>query len=309
MTYKRIFNEKIKEIIPPRIMKIDEIFAMELHNDTCIHLVKDGGLFYRAYEKSAYQFCQFFEKCKLLYRHFKNIGEDVVWLGFPTEKIPQIKQEATNLHFVFYEDEPGHYVIAKIPPIENFESWKRSVVAANQNKASVAQPSANVAEPLPSASSAPAAAPKPIPRGRLFSTYKEVFDYAKFIYLVTGKFHKDFKYEMGAELRRLSTDVLQKLQVSLMDLAPLDSTACFMLVLRSRILFRLAFELRQMSERQWMHGIQKILKIEKSLRPESASISPGGASRLESRNPLQSELGDPKDHWLQTVLEVTGEEE
>jgi hypothetical protein len=63
-------------------MRISDILIKENNNSGQIILYKEG-LFWRAYEQSAYLFSKHVRKYQLIRKHFKNVGKEIVFLGFP----------------------------------------------------------------------------------------------------------------------------------------------------------------------------------------------------------------------------------
>jgi hypothetical protein len=63
-------------------MRISDILIKENNNSGQIILHKEG-LFWRAYEQSAYLFSKHVRKYQVIRKHFKNVEKDIVLLGFP----------------------------------------------------------------------------------------------------------------------------------------------------------------------------------------------------------------------------------
>jgi mannosyltransferase OCH1-like enzyme len=63
-------------------MRISDILIKENNNSGQIILHKEG-LFWRAYEQSAYLFSKYVRKYQVVRKHFKNVEKDIVFLGFP----------------------------------------------------------------------------------------------------------------------------------------------------------------------------------------------------------------------------------
>ncbi len=58
-------------------MKISEIVKREKVNNNI--LLHKEGLFWRAYENSAHLFTQNIKKYNVLYKYYKNIGQNIVY--------------------------------------------------------------------------------------------------------------------------------------------------------------------------------------------------------------------------------------
>lgn len=63
-------------------MVIKEILEKEKNNSSYCYLYKEG-LFWRAYEKSAMIFVNNIRKYALIKKFYKNVGNEIVYLGFP----------------------------------------------------------------------------------------------------------------------------------------------------------------------------------------------------------------------------------
>ncbi len=70
-------------------MKIKDILHLEKSNFNTIILHKEG-MFYRAYEKSAYLFTLYIKAYKVVKKFYKNVNTEVVYLGFPTNCLENI---------------------------------------------------------------------------------------------------------------------------------------------------------------------------------------------------------------------------
>ena len=62
-------------------MKISEVIRLEKDNKLII--LHKEGVFWRAYEYSAFCFVTLINNYNVLHKYFKNIGQDVVYIGFP----------------------------------------------------------------------------------------------------------------------------------------------------------------------------------------------------------------------------------
>ena len=63
-------------------MRISDIINKENSNTGQIILHREG-LFWSAYEQSAYLFAKHVRKYQVVRKHFKNVEKDIVYLGFP----------------------------------------------------------------------------------------------------------------------------------------------------------------------------------------------------------------------------------
>ena len=72
-------------------MKIQDILELEQENTNSIILHKEG-LFWRAYEMSAYLFTHYIKKYKITKKFYKNVQQEVVYLGFPQNALQSLLQ-------------------------------------------------------------------------------------------------------------------------------------------------------------------------------------------------------------------------
>jgi len=106
-------------------MKIKEVIQLENGNTRCCYLIPDG-IFWRAYEKSAFWFVKNLKPYLITKKHFKGINADVAFLGFPD----------TVLHEILALVEANGYLVNKqekmvtiggIEIMEGFENWKNEI--------------------------------------------------------------------------------------------------------------------------------------------------------------------------------------
>ncbi len=97
----------------------------EAANTSHIYLYKEG-IFYEAYERSAYAFSIFIKRFKLKRAYSKTVGSDVISLGFPISGIENMlvgreytKDESDNICMTWNEDET---IVASA-----YEEWRMQV--------------------------------------------------------------------------------------------------------------------------------------------------------------------------------------
>ncbi|MEA3452096.1 MAG: hypothetical protein U9Q83_09375 [Bacteroidota bacterium] len=76
-------------------MKIQDILELEKNNTNNIILHKEG-IFWRAYEKSAYLFTLYIKEYQITKKFYKNVNTEVVYLGFPKIALEQILELAKD---------------------------------------------------------------------------------------------------------------------------------------------------------------------------------------------------------------------
>lgn len=110
-------------------MKIKDILQQEENNTENILLYKEG-MFWRAYEKSAYLFITFVKEFKITKRYFRNVNTEIVYLGFPANSLNSILKIVGNKTVAKQE---------KLITISNFEYdadkfelWKSNIKVQNK---------------------------------------------------------------------------------------------------------------------------------------------------------------------------------
>lgn len=68
---------------------ISEILALESQSDSQIHLYREG-IFWKAYQQSAYQILQQRNRFKVSKKHVKAVGQQIVSIGFPDSTLSQL---------------------------------------------------------------------------------------------------------------------------------------------------------------------------------------------------------------------------
>jgi len=105
-------------------MKIADILILENKYPNAIILHKEG-LFWRAYEKSAFLFTQNIKAFKLTKKYIKNVKTNIVYLGFPENSLVKILEYIGKKEIIKQEK---YFVISKYEINKNnFTDWKNSI--------------------------------------------------------------------------------------------------------------------------------------------------------------------------------------
>lgn len=106
---------------------ITQILETEATNFRSIHLFREG-LFYRAYQHSAFQFINNVKSFKAVKKYYKAVGGDVVVLGFPTSMLGDLFPDQRRLDVV----EEGMHLVVQCEPIDEkaYTMWFESVQPA-----------------------------------------------------------------------------------------------------------------------------------------------------------------------------------
>tara|TARA_R110000737_G_scaffold352539_2_gene398962 strand:- start:445 stop:918 length:474 start_codon:yes stop_codon:yes gene_type:complete len=106
-------------------MKISEIVSLEQDNNSII-LHKDG-IFWRAYELSAYRFVTSIKEYNVLCKFYKNIKQDVVYMGFPISYMDTIA-ELCRVKGYSIEQRVNSIYVACHTDMVGYEDWKINIV-------------------------------------------------------------------------------------------------------------------------------------------------------------------------------------
>jgi hypothetical protein len=151
----------------------------EVADGATITLVKEG-LFWRAYEQSAYLFTKlFWPDLKVNGGFVKTVGKDLFYVGFPDtslqgkviDKIPEVP----GSRLLTRSD--NMIVIAGVPLIDGFEAWKQSYILLHAQANEQMQPF----------------------YGKL-PLYKAVYDFFQGMVNLTRHFPKDLHYTLGDKI-------------------------------------------------------------------------------------------------------------
>ena len=118
-------------------MKIAEIQEIEKTNFGNIYLFKEG-IFWRAYERSAWMFVENVKHYRVLKKYVKAVKQDIVYLGFPDSALPEIlltvKTRHASSHTVRKSDVEVFIEIQGFTNIVGFEQWKSEIPVFAINK-------------------------------------------------------------------------------------------------------------------------------------------------------------------------------
>ncbi len=103
---------------------INEILASEAKTNHSVRLFREGSLFFRAYERSAYLFVHHVRMYEIHHKYFKVCNNDVVWLGFPQTSLP-------SLGCQYVENADGTVSIPVEVEIDEqqFQQWKSEQIS------------------------------------------------------------------------------------------------------------------------------------------------------------------------------------
>jgi hypothetical protein len=104
-------------------MSITKILKHEQNNVNSIFLRKEG-LFYRAYELSAYFFVTHIQSYSITKKYVKTAKQEIVYIGFPASYLQNILQKVTGNEVVNRENE---IEICGFTSNVDYTEWKNSI--------------------------------------------------------------------------------------------------------------------------------------------------------------------------------------
>lgn len=166
---------------------ITTIIAVEEENTDSIHLFREG-LFYRAYQHSAFQFISHVRNFKAVKKDYKAVGQAVAILGFPTSRLDELFPDRSKVEVV----EEGQHIRVSVPELDPkaYAIWFRDVAypPVKPKKPVAAKPAAELlesalfADPTPAAPVPPAIPAPPAPSGdvplTMYGLLREIQDFS-----------------------------------------------------------------------------------------------------------------------------------
>jgi len=242
-------------------MTANELFKIEYANKNEIHLFK-AGMFWQAWEKSAFFFVKNFENYEVKARYIKKIGAEMVYLGFPDDALAKVLAKANLQHSSFERIDDRHVVIRDFQVYSGYESWKSEKFNAGINKQQ------EKSEPKEM---------EPAPDRNLLAAYKETYESVKYIFTRTGETSKLYRYGLGDKLRGECLDFLDIVNCANLSSRKFEGLAAFDLFCRIRIKLRMLLDFHEISEKQWFYINERLENIKKLLRLESFGLRFNGA--------------------------------
>ena len=105
-------------------MNIKEILKLETDNDSSIILHKEG-LFWRAFEVSAFLFVQHVKEYQLTKKYYKNVNREVVYLGFPDSALEEVLSKTDG---IVLKTDKQITIRGYQCTISDFDVWRKSIV-------------------------------------------------------------------------------------------------------------------------------------------------------------------------------------
>lgn len=113
-------------------MLLKEKIIQERTNDNQIYLYKEG-IFWKAYNRSAFHFVTLLKVYALKRKHLKNIGEDFVALGFPHSGLAEVLRLSQVAGMAATEEEKI-VILTLGRSLEGYADWMDMVVSAKSDE-------------------------------------------------------------------------------------------------------------------------------------------------------------------------------
>lgn len=116
-------------------MILKDIVKAEANNNNNIILLRQG-IFWKAYEKSAYAFCKHIKPFMVKKKYFKSVNDEIVSIGFPISSTRNILKGRT----VLLEEEKKMIVSIDEIDHEEFLNWKKAQTLTAVSPAAATMP-------------------------------------------------------------------------------------------------------------------------------------------------------------------------
>ncbi|WP_321480767.1 hypothetical protein [uncultured Bacteroides sp.] len=109
---------------------MDFVLSLESSNEDCIFLFREG-IFYKAYERSAFAFVTGFASFAVKKRYVKRVGSEVVSIGFPIASLLR------HFNSKDVQESPDGVTVQlnKAIDVQAFENWKSEITFSEVKKA------------------------------------------------------------------------------------------------------------------------------------------------------------------------------
>lgn len=109
-------------------MRITKVLQKEKENKGII--LHKEGIFWRAYEVSAYVFASEIKSYNVKVKYYKNVNREVVYLGFPATYLDTIIKLCGKKGYTVQEQSESEIVIKGSIEAEGYAAWKKDIVQA-----------------------------------------------------------------------------------------------------------------------------------------------------------------------------------
>jgi hypothetical protein len=102
-----------------------EIYQLEQQNDGKVYLFREG-MFYKAYERSAYLLCTRVQPFKVSARPLKGLNEPLISVGFPMASLEKFSAGMNREGGVLGQESSLVLQMSSLPDLSGFPAWKAS---------------------------------------------------------------------------------------------------------------------------------------------------------------------------------------
>lgn len=110
-------------------MKITGVLQRE-HNNTNAIILQKEGIFWRAYEMSAYIFASEIKAYEVKVKYYKNVNREVMYLGFPATYLDTILKLCKTKGYTVQQPSKSEIVIKGSIEAKGFAEWKKNIAQA-----------------------------------------------------------------------------------------------------------------------------------------------------------------------------------
>ncbi len=162
-------------------MTTEAILQLEALNATSIHFVLEGN-FWHVNERSAFLTCRHLKELKIIKKYVKLAGRDIVYGGFPKDRLSDLLEKAKVLGASVAEKSEKRCSLVGMPETPGFEFWRESWAVKEKKD----------------------------PRlGDNLPVYKLIYDLLFVIFEQVRHFPRDFQYTLGERIKNLLTELTE----------------------------------------------------------------------------------------------------
>lgn len=231
-------------------MKIGDILNIESNNDGCIHIIRDR-LFWVVYELSAYYFVTLLRPYTVHCKYVKSVSRDVVWLGFPDCALSKILDEAMHNGYRVQNISSGHIQVQGVRLLTGFDIWKNRIIRPGQIIENVVRRDTHNWE---------------------YSLFKHLYDFSLYVLKLVPKFDRSYRFSLGQQLADITLGLGEHSFIGVNCVGPMNVASIFVSLMKARLYFRLANDLHQVSQKQWLAVNNMIEEMLRLLPQESVGL-------------------------------------
>lgn len=215
-------------------MQISQVAQIENKNQSSIHLIQDA-LFFRAWEKSAWLFCQSFREYKINCRFYKNIQKELIWLGFPRTILQKYLDDAKSKGWEVEQISESHYHIqvSGTHPSADYKTWRDKKLLRKHD----AEKEINNKIPEP-----------------VLVGFRLCYDLALDLYRMSGRLNRYYRFSLGEKLRHNASELAEFFHLLANGTSPeMEKNQIVQNTYHTiRLELRMLKDLQQIKEKRWI---------------------------------------------------------